>query len=111
MAKLPAIYLSSAYNMGGLDLVRHLDFQDGACWVAPVQLNQSTPEPIDRVGSTVIRNFCARSVCEGQLRQHCGGFKGHVSRATGNLLLGLMNIIRLMASERKMSANSKEAPK
>jgi aminoglycoside phosphotransferase (APT) family kinase protein len=33
--------LSSEYNMGGLNLVRRLEFQDGTSWIARIQLHKS----------------------------------------------------------------------
>lgn len=41
--------LSSEYNMGGLNLVRRLHFQDGTCWVARIQLHKPTPESTERL--------------------------------------------------------------
>ncbi|KAI9784714.1 MAG: hypothetical protein M1816_000717 [Peltula sp. TS41687] len=40
--------LSSEYNMGGLNLVRRLHFQDGS-WVARIQLHEHTPESTERL--------------------------------------------------------------
>lgn len=43
-AKVPC-HLSSEYNMGGLNLVRLIDFQDGTRWVARIQLDDPAHSP------------------------------------------------------------------
>ncbi|KAI0398907.1 kinase-like protein [Xylaria palmicola] len=41
--------LSSEYNMGGRNLVRRLDFQDGTHWIARIQLDEHTAESTERL--------------------------------------------------------------
>ncbi|KAF2753263.1 hypothetical protein EJ05DRAFT_458272 [Pseudovirgaria hyperparasitica] len=41
--------VSAEYNMGGLHVVRRLDFQDGTTWVARLQLQKATPESLERL--------------------------------------------------------------
>lgn len=41
--------LSAEYNMGGLNLVRRLDFQDGTRWVARLQLRKPTVMSAERL--------------------------------------------------------------
>ncbi|KAF1948118.1 hypothetical protein CC80DRAFT_486569 [Byssothecium circinans] len=41
--------LSSEYNMGGLHIVRRLDFHDGTSWVARLQLHKATAESCQRL--------------------------------------------------------------
>lgn len=61
--------LSSEYNMGGLNLVRRLHFQDGTCWIARIQLHKPTPESAERLVQevhtmTVVRERSAIPVPE-----------------------------------------------
>lgn len=41
--------LSADYNMGGLHVVRRLDFQDGTSWVARLQQRKATANSIQRL--------------------------------------------------------------
>ncbi|KAF2182611.1 hypothetical protein K469DRAFT_669624 [Zopfia rhizophila CBS 207.26] len=41
--------LSAEYSMGGLNVVRRLDFHDATSWVARLQLHESTPESLQRL--------------------------------------------------------------
>jgi hypothetical protein len=41
--------LSDKYNMGGLHVVRLLDFEDGTTWLARLQLHQGTAESCQRL--------------------------------------------------------------
>lgn len=53
--------LSSEYNMGGLHVVRRLDFQDGTSWVARLQLHTTT-ESLQRL----IHEVCTIQVIRKQ---------------------------------------------
>jgi hypothetical protein len=41
--------LSAEYNMGGLHIVRRLDFHDGTSWVARLQLRRATADSLQRL--------------------------------------------------------------
>src|SRR4051812_34763668 len=40
-------HISTEYSMGGLNLVRRLDFQDGTRWVARIRLHKSAPMSLE----------------------------------------------------------------
>lgn len=44
---------SVEYNKGGRNLVRCINFQDGACWLVRMQLQKPTPESIQRLEQEV----------------------------------------------------------
>ncbi|TWU70760.1 hypothetical protein ED733_001793 [Metarhizium rileyi] len=44
---------SAEYNKGGRNLVRRLNFQDGVCWLARIQLDKPTPESVKRLEQEV----------------------------------------------------------
>jgi hypothetical protein len=41
--------LSAEYSMGGLHVVRRLDFHDGTSWIARLQLHKATPASLQRL--------------------------------------------------------------
>jgi len=45
--------LSSEYNIGGLHVVRRLDFHDGTTWLARLQLRKATAESLERLKQEV----------------------------------------------------------
>jgi hypothetical protein len=53
--------LSSEYNMGGLHVVRRLDFQDGTSWVARLQLQTTADSP-----QRLIHEVCTTRVIREQ---------------------------------------------
>ena len=56
--------LSPQYNMGGRNLVRRLDFQNGPRWVARIQLPKHTPEALERLECEVHTMAAARERSE-----------------------------------------------
>lgn len=48
-----ACQISVENNKGGRNLVRRLHFQDGACWLVRIQLDNPTPESIQRLEQEV----------------------------------------------------------
>ena len=56
--------LSPQYNMGGRNLVRWLDFQNGPRWVARIQVPKHTPEALERLECEVHTMAVARELSE-----------------------------------------------